>query len=912
MAREGLLLDLRGAIQKARKKDVPVRKEGVQVHFNGDSITVTLEVIPFRKISSKERHYLVLFEETAAPVPAPPRGRPGSKAGENRELSRLKRELTATKQYLQSTIEELETNNEELKSANEEIQSSNEELQSTNEELETAKEELQSTNEELTTVNEELQNRNLELAQLNNDLSNLLSSVQLPLVMVDNDLRLRRFTPAAEKLLNLIPTDLGRPLLDIKPNIDVPDLRELLTGVIDHLHVVEREVQDLSGRSFSMWIRPYRTAENRIDGAVLALLDISALKNSLEQSRGLREYAEAIAATVREPFLVLDGELRVITANPPFYRTFGLSPQRAEGRPVFEIGDGEWNIAELRMLLSGQPAQEFMQGLEVAHAFGPVGLKTLSINMRRVPAEGRARLILLAIEDISARLLAEDALRDSQRQFSEFTRGAPVGILQNDARGECIFANAEACRIAGVTPDQALGRGWTRYVHPDDLAVVDATSESELQSGEGFSLEFRFQFPEGNLVWAHQVSIRLRDQAGAITGYLNALSDITERKNLEEQLRQAQKMEAVGRLAGGVAHDFNNMLTAIAGYASQLLATVPQNGPARKAAEQIRKVGDQAAMLTRQLLAFSRKQVLRPHHLNLNDVLSDMKDLLTRLLGETVEVALALDPEVGGVVVDAGQMQQVILNLAINARDAMAKGGGRLTLATANVSLDQMAAQGQGLHEGRYVTLAVSDTGAGMLPETRERLFEPFFTTKPPGAGTGLGLSMVYGIIQQSGGTVRVESEPGKGTTFHIFLPRAEGVFETTLDESARDSIPAGTETILLVEDAAVVRALVREVLEQRGYSVLEARDGGEALSISENHDGPIHLILTDLLMPRMGGHELAKRIRRRRPGTRVIYMSGYSGEALHAVEKAANFLEKPFKPDDLAAFVRKVLDKAT
>jgi two-component system cell cycle sensor histidine kinase/response regulator CckA len=514
----------------------------------------------------------------------------------------------------------------------------------------------------------------------------------------------------------------------------------------------------------------------------------------------------------------------------------------------------------------------------------------------------------VAIEDISARRLAEDAVLDSQARFSTFAREAPVGIIQSDEHGDCVFANAEACRIAGVTPEEALGQGWTRHVHPDDLALLKATRGATMESGKGFALEFRFQFPDSAVVWAHTISIQLHDHGGGTTGFLGAITDVTERKRLEEELRQSQKMEAIGRLAGGVAHDFNNMLTVITGYASQLLTSVAEGHPARKAAEQIRNVGDQAAMLTRQLLAFSRKQILRPGHINLNEVLRALHDLLVRLLGESIEVAVALDPKLSTVVADAGQIHQVILNLAINARDAMPHGG-RLTLTTANVSLDETRAHAEGLPEGDYVTLSVTDTGVGMEARTRERLFEPFFTTKPPGSGTGLGLSMVFGIVQQSGGTIQVESEPRKGTTFRIFLPRAAGEIEPSHAEAAVP-IKGGDETILLVEDAAVVRSLVRELLEQRGYTVLEARDGGEALTMSENHDGPIHLLLTDLLMPRMGGHELAKRIRRRRPGVRVIYMSGYSGEALHAVEKEANFLEKPFKPDGLAAAVRKVLDK--
>jgi len=914
MAREGLLPDLRAAVHTAQKKGGPARIDGIKVRYNGGFINVSIEVIPFGR-PQKEPYFLVLFEEPpAAPISRGERltaeARTTKRKGESEgsEVRRLRQELAASKQYAQSIIEAQEANNEELKSANEEIQSSNEEMQSINEEMETAKEELQSSNEELTTVNEELQTRNLELAHANDDLSNLLSSVQIPLVMVDSDLRLRRFTPAADKLLNLIPTDVGRPLLDINPNIEVPDLNDLLRNVVDNLQVVEREVQDRQGRSFSMWIRPYRTAENKIDGAVLAFVDVSALKRSLEQSRDLREYAEAIAATVREPFLALDEQFRGITANGPFYRAFGLTPEQVTNVSLWEIGGGQWNLPQLRSWLL-EKTDVFLQGLEVESSFGAAGQKTLSINVRRVPSAGPMRLVLIAIEDVSGRRVAERALRETQASFSAFTREARVGVLQAGPQGDGTYINPHASRIVGVGAEEAMGRGWMKHIHADDLPLLNAKLNLVRQSKEGFSTELRFAVHSKGVTWVHLILVPLIANDGAFNGYLAALTDVTERKDLEDRLAQAQKMEAVGRLAGGVAHDFNNMLTALSSYAAQLLNTVPEDHAAHKPAVQINKVVEQAAMVTRQLLAFSRKQILRPERVDLNRILRDMHELLTRLLGDSIEIDLSLSSHKETVVVDLGHLQQVILNVAINSRDAM-PGGGRLSLATSHVTLDAAAGQRDGLDAGEYVVLAVSDTGSGMDKPTLDRVFEPFFTTKPPGSGTGLGLSMVYGIVQQSGGNITVESEPGRGTTIRIYLPRVRAGAVAAQPKSVSVH-GGGDETILLVEDAAVVRSLVRELLEQRGYSVLEARDSHEAISIAENHEGDIDLLLTDLVMPRIGGHELAQKLHRRRKKMRVIYMSGYSGEALHAVEKEANFLEKPFKPDALAALVRKVLDKA-
>ncbi len=384
------------------------------------------------------------------------------------------------------------------------------------------------------------------------------------------------------------------------------------------------------------------------------------------------------------------------------------------------------------------------------------------------------------------------------------------------------------------------------------------------------------------------------------------------RSQLEGQLRQAQKMEAVGRLAGGVAHDFNNMLTGILGQSELLLRKLTADAPERRRVGEIVKAGERAATLTRQLLAFSRKQILQPRVLDLNSVVSDAQDALARLVGDDISLRFVPGAGLWAVKSDPGQIESVLMNLAANARDAMTAGGS-LTVETANVQLSEAyACMHVPVEPGPYVMLAVSDTGAGMDAETQRRIFEPFFTTKGQGAGTGLGLSTVYGVVKQSGGYIWVYSEPGLGTTFKIYLPRTAEAGVREEPRAAAAGMPRGDETILLAEDEDLVRGMTRDMLEMCGYTVIEAADGVDALSVCERHDGPVHLLLTDVVMPRMGGRELADRVAAARPETRVLFISGYTDNAIvhrGVLEPGVAFLQKPFTPEALAQRVRGLLD---
>jgi nitrogen-specific signal transduction histidine kinase/ActR/RegA family two-component response regulator len=397
-------------------------------------------------------------------------------------------------------------------------------------------------------------------------------------------------------------------------------------------------------------------------------------------------------------------------------------------------------------------------------------------------------------------------------------------------------------------------------------------------------------------------------------GRLAALRDVTEKRVLEEQFRQAQKMEAVGRLAGGVAHDFNNLLMVITGYGELLLDDLGPDDPRHSHVDEVLKAARAAAGLTRQLLAFSRQQVIQPRLLTLEALVHDSEKMLRRMIGEDIELVTTMNPAPATVRIDASQLEQVVMNLVVNARDAMPEGG-RITIETASIDLsDAYARSHWPATPGRYAMLAVTDTGVGMDETTRARVFEPFFTTKELGKGTGLGLSMVYGIVKQSGGFIWVYSEPGKGATFKIYLPQVDEAAESLHQTGEMEVVPQGTETVLLVEDEPAVRAVVQKVLERHGYRVLVAPEGQLALNVLAGHPGEVHLLLTDVVMPGMSGRQLAAQFSVLRPDAQVLFMSGYTTDAVvrHGVlEPGIAYLQKPFSPEALARTVRRVLDRS-
>lgn len=519
-----------------------------------------------------------------------------------------------------------------------------------------------------------------------------------------------------------------------------------------------------------------------------------------------------------------------------------------------------------------------------------------------------------SVADQVAGALARARLTQTQQRLSAAIEQAGESVIITDTGGSIIYVNPTFERVSGYSRAEVIGQNPRLLKSDQQDAAFYKEMWTTISAGQVWRGRLVNKKKDGTLYTEEASITPVRDESGTLINYVAVKRDVTHELLLEQQYRQAQKMEAIGRLSGGVAHDFNNLLVVINGYSDLLLDRhfEPDN-PLIKFVEEIRKAGERASGLTRQLLAFSRQQILEPEILELNQVVANTEKMLRRLIGEDIELVTRLAPDLGQVKADTGQLEQVILNLAVNARDAMPQGG-TLTIRTANVDLtEKYARQPAEVEPGPYVLLAMSDTGIGMDTVTQARIFEPFFTTKAPGQGTGLGLATVYGIVKQSGGTIGVTSEPGHGTTFKIYLPRVDRIMQALKPEANLPAtMPAGTETVLLAEDEELVRALTRQVLEMNGYTVLEASHGGEALLLAEQHPEPIDLLLTDVIMPHMSGNDLAKRLAALHPGMKVLYISGYTDQAIaHYGVLAPDlfFLQKPFSPQTLARKVREVLD---
>jgi len=547
----------------------------------------------------------------------------------------------------------------------------------------------------------------------------------------------------------------------------------------------------------------------------------------------------------------------------------------------------------------------------------------LKTSLTRLPSA-----VLNALEkakNVEAKMRAEAALHKSEEQYRLIAENTSDLICLLDVNRNYTYISPSHREVLGYAPESLLGDSCFSLIHPDDREMAEDETRRAIADKKLHRLEVRLKHKDGDWKTFETLGNWIYDSQGRPQHSILVSRDITERKKAEEtlreseeklrlseeQLRMSQKLEAVGQLAGGVAHDFNNLLTVITGYSDLVLARLNESDDNRTKIEEIKRAALRASSLTRQLLAFSRKQVLQPKLFNLNDLVADMSKMLQRLIGENIEMTTCCGPE-APINADPGQIEQVLMNLVVNARDAMPNGG-RVTVETSRVEIDEgYASTHINVLPGPYVMLAVSDTGGGMDAETRKHIFEPFFTTKELGKGTGLGLSTVYGIVKQSGGNIWVYSEPHHGTVFKVYLPAVTQITVETTAAPKADAIPRGTETILIVEDEPQIRQLASECFTHCGYNVLSTADGLEALQLIERLEEPIDLILSDVVMPKVSGRELAERVSILWPSTKVLFMSGYTNDAIvnHGIMDGATwFIQKPFALDALARLVREVLD---
>jgi PAS domain S-box-containing protein len=642
------------------------------------------------------------------------------------------------------------------------------------------------------------------------------------------------------------------------------------------------------------------------------------LKISEQELRESEDRFRRLSDAAAEGILIHNGGV-VVDANEAFVRMFGYELSELVGTSIERLATAEsWSTIAAH-IASGYDKPYVVTGVRKDGS-------SFYCRLTGKPYLYRGELRrMVTVHDITERIAAEEALRRSQEEFrrlyEESKRAEDLyrsllhssadAVVVYDLEGNTQYVNNSFSNIFGWTIDDLRNRPIP-YVPDSEREATMNMIRSVLKDGvpcTGF--ETKRYTKDGRLLDISSSGSRYHDHEGNPAGVLVVLRDVTESKKLEEQLRQAVKMEAIGRLAGGVAHDFNNLLTAVMGYSNMLAQQFPKGSPEYEKLAQITRAGKRAAELTQQLLAFGRKQVLEIKPLDLNLIISDFERMLCRLIGENIEVVTSLSPSLGTACGDQGQIEQILMNLAVNARDAMSEGG-TLTIETANASLgEEYSWPNEDLTPGDYVMFTVSDTGRGMKASVRSRIFDPFFTTKQKGVGTGLGLSTVYGIVKQHRGHISVYSEPGRGTTFKVYLPRVQGIPEHDTADPIRILRPTGAETILLVEDEDVVRELSREVLESLGYMALTARDPHQAIAVSREHEGPIHLLLTDIVLPKMDGRSLFDFLSKERSEMKVLFVSGYTENFIvhHGVlDKGLNFLQKPFTADSLAMKVREVL----
>jgi len=650
-----------------------------------------------------------------------------------------------------------------------------------------------------------------------------------------------------------------------------------------------------------------------------ARIQLIKMQNALRESRSELAYIK-FALDESAIVSITDSEGQITYLNNKFCEISKYTYEELIGQKYFTISQNSHSPEFFAEIMQTIGSGNIWKG-EIKSRSGSGGYYWTETTI--VPAlgdDGKPQKYIFISHDITESKEAGELLQHSETYYRALIENASDLISIIDADGKMSYQSPSVKRLLGYEHEEIIGSFCSDFVHPDDSEKAKNAIEKITQNPrQTVEIEVRFLHKDG--FWRNFACTltNLVDNP-AIRGIVSNAFDVTERERAaqalresEEQLRQAQKLESVGRLAGGIAHDFNNMLTAINGYSDLMLAKLSMDDPLRRNVEEIKKASMRSAELTRQLLAFSRRQIMQPIVVDINKIISEMTVMMRRLIGEDIQLVTSLSPDIGLIEADPGQLNQVVLNLVVNARDAMLHGG-TIMIETERVFLDgHYASQHISVKPGNYVMLAVSDTGCGMDEETKNQIFEPFFTTKETEKGTGLGLSTVYGIIKQSGGNIWVYSEVGKGTTFKIYLPVIAETARASENPSAESDVGTGSETILLVEDEQVVRNLSREVLELCGYKVIEAENGVEALSICEKYEGKIDLLMTDVVMPKMGGRELAQILTNTYPRMKVLFTSGYTDDAIvrHGIlDNGANFIQKPFTFETLARKVREVFDK--
>jgi two-component system cell cycle sensor histidine kinase/response regulator CckA len=655
---------------------------------------------------------------------------------------------------------------------------------------------------------------------------------------------------------------------------------------------------------------------NYLPEAVERVLKHVRIEHQLAQSQAR---LSGIIGSARDAILAMDADQRITLFNAAAERIFKRSAEEAAGKPIKDFIPA---IVEEIGAVNGSASNGHLCGTwhELRGVRADGSEFPLEASFSSATVEGQQFYIVI-VRDVTERRRTQELLRLSEERFRQIAETiGEVFWLSTPDMSEIMYISPAYERVWGrrVETLYAAPSSWPEGIHDEDRARVVKAFQEKLARGD-LDEQFRVVRPNGSVRWLRARAFPVRNAAGVVYRIAGIAEDVTalrcaqeELSKTEEQFRQAQKMEAIGRLAGGVAHDFNNLLTIIIGYADMLTGSFRAGDPARELTEEVKRAGERAASLTRQLLAFSRKQVLVPTVVDLHVLVKDMERMLRRLISEDVDLRVQGEAELWPVKVDPGQMEQVVMNLIVNARDAI-QGTGKITIEMRNIVLADTCQQTcPDVKPGEYVLLAVRDTGCGMDPATLTRIFEPFFTTKGPEKGTGLGLSTVFGIVKQSGGHISVHSEPGRGSSFEIYLPRESRAPQENTSPRDRPLALRGTETVLIVEDEDGVRALARLILRKNGYNVLEACEGGEALLICERSKGKIDLMVTDVVMPNMSGTELVQRLATIQPEMKVLYLSGYTDDAIMhhgALESGTPFLQKPFSPDELSRKVRELLD---